>query len=68
MRRRDFIVADEFAYLPISCNGGKLLFDLISGLYDSTPVINVTNLLIGEGAGVSRIPVRVVVRLSVGSA
>jgi len=35
---------DELGYLPVSANGGALLFHLISKLYEKTSLIITTNL------------------------
>ena len=52
LRRRDFIAVDELGYLPISRNGGNLMFHLFSSLYEWTPVIITTNLQFSEWTGV----------------
>ena len=52
LRRRDFVVVDELGYLPISRNGGNLMFHLFSSLYEWTPAIITINLEFGEWTSV----------------
>ena len=40
----NIVVLDELGYLSFSANGGALLFDLISKLYEKTSLIVTTNL------------------------
>jgi DNA replication protein DnaC len=44
----DFVVLDEPGYLPFSKNGGQLLFQLISKLYERISLPITTNMTFAE--------------------
>ena len=52
MRRRDVVIAGGLGHLPVSRDGGNLLFHLMSSLHEWTPVIITTNLQFGEWSSV----------------
>ena len=46
------VIVDELGYLPFSTNGGTLLFNLISKLYERTSIVNTTNRSFSEWSAV----------------
>ena len=48
----DCVVMDELGYIPFPKSGGRLLFHLISKLYEVTPIIFTTNLEFKEWSSV----------------
>lgn len=50
--RCDLIVSDELGYLPFSQPGGRLLFHLISKLYENTSLLITANLAFADCATV----------------